>query len=298
MTHALVTSGGASHGAWQLGYALRLSELDPTFNPDIFSGTSVGGLFAAFAAMNPDFGQAMVEYDQLWKDEVEETKDIYKTWWPSWLGPFAHVPALWKGSAFNAEPLQKLIQRRFDPERVKLSGKRLILTSVDLLSGELRLHTQRTIIDWKPVYATAAYPLGFDMQVLDEGLHTDGGAREIAPLKPAIDAGATRIDVLVTAPRDMPRWVDDESVLRLLQRGLRVLNILADEILDNDIRTCLEVNRKVLSGVDQRHRFIDLRIHRPRAPLHESALNFNREVWEVNYERGKADADLDFRPLR
>lgn len=293
MTHALVASGGASHGAWQLGYARRFSELYPDFNPAIFCGTSVGGLFAAFAGMQPNFSEAMVAYEDFWRTQVHKTSDIYKPWWPSWLGSLAYIPALWKGSAFDASPLRKLIQKRFDAERLRLSGKKVRLTSVDLLTSELRTHTERTIIDWKPVYATAVYPLGFDMQLLDdEGLHTDGGVREIAPLKTAIDAGATAIDVLATTPRDMPRWVDAEGPLRLLQRGLRVLSILSDEILDNDIRQCLEVNSRVQAGLDRQHRYIHVRVHRPFAPLHESSLNFNEEAWHINYERGWTDAAL------
>lgn len=288
--HAIVTSGGASHGAWQLGFALELVKHMPTFNPGILCGTSVGGLFAAFASQHARFSTAVEEYNDLWEQRVRKTKDIYKTWWPSWLGPLAYVPGLWKGSLFNAKPLQKLIREDFDPDLTRMSGKKLRLTSVDLLSGELVMHTEKTIVDWEPVYATAAFPLGFQMLEMEGGLHTDGGIREVAPLASAIDAGATEIDVLVTEPETMGKFEDAGGFQKTLQRGLRTTSILVHEVLQNDIRRCQDINAAVKQGRDPHHRFIELRVHRPSAPLFESSLNFDREVWTVNRKRGKEDA--------
>lgn len=290
--HALVTSGGASHGAWQLGFAREWVRLRPETNPRIFAGTSVGGLFSAFAAMHANFPTAIRELNQLWDENVRKTGDVYRTWWPSWLGPLAYLPGLWKGSVFNAEPLQKLIQKRFDPSAASASGKRLLLTAVDLRSG--RLIEYDGAADWRPVYATAAYPLGF--QMLDDGagrLLTDGGVREVAPLSAAIRAGATSIDVLLTEPASSPEWEDSGGVQKLVQRGLRTAQLLVNEVLENDVRLCRSVNVNVARGTaEPGQRYVDVRVHRPKTPLHESSLNFHRKVWEVNRERGEADARL------
>jgi predicted acylesterase/phospholipase RssA len=293
---AIVTSGGASHGAWQLGYADVLAR-HSDFNPEILCGTSVGGLFAARCAMRPSFQEALEDYIGDWEKRVRKTDDIYKTWWPKWFGPLAHIPALWQGAAYDASPLMKLISSTFDADAVRASGKKLRLTSVDLNTGALFTWTEETIRDWKPVFATAAYPLGFQMTdiVGNSGLHTDGGVREITPLKSAIQAGATDIDVLITEPEGMSKWHDEGGLKKLLHRGLRVLSVMANEILENDIHVCEEVNERILSEGhdpdDPKHRLINLRIHRPSAPLYQSSLIFDREVWEVNRARGRKDAE-------
>lgn len=299
--HAIVTSGGASHGAYQLGWALEVSETyKDAYEPDLFVGTSVGGLFAAMVAQYSHFADGVAAYNQLWEQSVRKTSDVYKTWWPSWLGYLSYLPGLWKGSLFDASPLQALIQEHFDPESVRIAKQKLILTSVDMRSGKLLLRWQRSI-DWRHVYATAAYPLGFPMIDVPERqgtekkvarLLTDGGVREVTPMKAAIDAGATSIDVVMCAPQIREKWEDRPGPLRLWRRAQRVLDLMLNEIVENDIRRTISVNRRVLEGQDKKHRFVRVRLHRPAHALHGDSLDFTRAVWEVNRARGRTDAKV------
>lgn len=292
--HAIVTSGGASHGSYQLGWSEKVAQvLGSDFNPTLYVGTSVGGLFASMMAMHSTFVDGANAYAELWDEHVKKTKDIYKTWWPSWLSYLAYLPGLWKGSLFDARPLQKLIEKNFDPLAVRSSGKKLILTSTNMETGALRLWREEEIFDWKPVYATAAYPLGFQMPLMDDGnIHTDGGVREVTPLSAAIKAGATVIDVIMCQSEEQSKWKDGDGIMRLVDRATRVLSLLTKEIIENDIKRCTEINQRVLDGSDTKHRFVEVRLHRPIGGLRNSSLNFDREVWQVNRERGMADAQM------
>lgn len=303
--HALVLSGGGAHGAWQLGYAEGLVQaLGSEFEPDHYVGTSVGGLMAAAMAQERTFAKGVARYGALW-DRIEGNKSIYKTWWPRWLGPLAYIPSLWKGSVYKASPLRSLLRENFNANElvgdaaglVRIEGaKRLTIATVDLRSTDLVYYTERTIHDWRPVYATAAYPLAFEpIKLADGSLATDGGLREVTPLARAIDAGARHIDVIMVQP-DLPNlanWPDRGGfmgLLRLFNRADRMVGTLVNEVIKNDIRRCLKINAKVRSGVDTEHEYVSLRVHRPKASLSGSSLDFDPKHWRKNRETGRQEA--------
>lgn len=300
MKHALVLSGGAAHGAWQLGYAERLGRLyGGAFDPDIYVGTSVGGLMAAALAQFGNFRAGIHWYGDLWDQYVHDSRSIYRTWWPRWLGPLACLPAAWKGSLYSARPLRQLIEDNIDVDLIHQSGKALFLTTVDLKTGDLQHHSGMDMQSWEVVYATAAYPIAFEpIRLPHYSLATDGGLREVTPLARAIRSGADRIDVIFPRSNHPSTWTDQGGFLglmRLVRRALRAVDIMLDEVIENDIRHCVSINAAVRNGDDTMHRIIQLNVHRPPDPLLGPGLDFSRETWTANRERGQWDATAWFR---
>ena len=65
MTTAFVLSGGASHGAIQVGMLQALAERD--VHPDLLIGTSAGAVNAAYVAGHGTGGQALDELAATWR---------------------------------------------------------------------------------------------------------------------------------------------------------------------------------------------------------------------------------------
>ena len=293
MSKWIAASGGAGHGSWELGYAERM--IREGYDFDGYAGVSVGALFAAYLAQHSTFEEGVRAYADVWERRVNKTKDIYRTHWPSWFWIFKYLPALWKGSLFNTDKLQKTLQEEFDPIALKSSGKQCRVVAVDMISGSKNSWTQASIRDWKPIYASASYPFGFPPIKIGKQLLTDGGVKEVTPLAAAIAAGATEVDVIMVSSRTRPDWAPPKSFLgkmtRLLSYGKRILDLMMQEIIENDLAQCLRINEDVKNARAPGKRYVEVRVHRPETPLHESSLNFNRKVWEVNRRRGFEDAD-------
>lgn len=274
----MVLSGGAAHGAYQLGVAKTLSKAGMEF--DGFSGTSVGSLNAGLFSMSVSFFDAVNEAQKVWNKI--ETKDIYKTWLPSWLGKLAFLPALWKGSLYNTKPLMKTIQQLFYSRKIV---KPLITSAVDLKSG--KLFETKNPVNWQAFYNSSAYPMAFEMLSYGNGLFTDGGIREITPLSSVIDEGATDIYVIMTSSGKMGEWKDEGW--KLFNRGLRILDIMLNEIMENDIRLCKKINENVRKNLDFTHRKVNVYVIRPNQKLKGSSLEFTQQNIQENINRGIED---------
>ena len=128
---------------------------------------------------------------------------------------------------------------------------------------------------------------------IDDELPTDGGLRELAPLQPAIDAGADRVHVLDVGPTELSQWSDpiyqSSRDLRLLRYLARYQAIHTHEVLLGDIKRCRKMNEEVRNGRDTMHREVDIMIHYPSRPLIGSILDFERTIWKANRERGLKD---------
>ena len=85
---------------------------------------------------------------------------------------------------------------------------------------------------------------GTELEVEINGeMWTDGGIRAVSPLSAAIDAGADAIDMLLLTPAEPhPRFDPKASAIEV---GLRCLDIMLDEIVDNDAKMALLVSREL-----------------------------------------------------
>ncbi len=164
-------------------------------------------------------------------------------------------------SIYNTAPLRKIVKRRLNIERLKSSGKKLIIGAVSFQTGEYKTANEQSdnIIDW--VIASSAFPIFFPMPVIDGQNWTDGGVRETVPLHDAIELGATEIDVILTSPLTHKKIGDN----RILPQISRTLDLMTTEIMTNDLLHDSVVHAK---GVR-------IRIFAPKDHFHVDPLAFD-----------------------
>jgi len=298
MIKALVLSGGAAKGAYQVG-ALKKWIVDDEEDYEIFCGTSVGSINGASLAQAAP-GELKQRYSTLrgvW-DTIGNDK-IYKDWC---LGK---ISALWKQSVLCTKPLREhLIPDNMDVDALLASGRKFRSVSVNWRTGQLKVATEADsdICGW--IYASASLPMFFEPALVDGELYTDGGLREAAPLSAAIDLGATDIDVIITSNPDIPdNW--DTSGEKTLGFALRAVDIMSTEILLNDIRVCMEKNKTAAlvkfiqeSGLElppdlaeySSLRHVNIRLLKPSGVVTHDSLDFEQENVQAMMELGYADA--------
>lgn len=285
MFDAISLSGGGSHGAYQAGVLFGLSQ-NRVLTPKIFGGTSVGALNTALLASRADLRSAALELRKVWMDLAES--DVFRPWWPRWLGPLRYLPAIWEGSALNTKPLRDLLAALYEPGAPAKAGHRLRIPAVSLNSGEMRVWNERTT-DWKALYASSANPL-FEPIEIDGELYVDGGVRDITPLGQVIDAGGREVLVVHTMPKQLGPWED--GGFKLMHRLGRQIDILLNEIQTNDLRQCQRINRQVKAGLaDPRHRVVRVTVFRPSRPLAGTSNEFDAAAIRDNFDLGVEDSE-------
>jgi len=110
---ALVLSGGAVHGAYQLGAIKYLVE-DLGMQYDVLCGVSVGALNAAFMSLYPKEQEkaAVANLESIWNNISNSS--VRKNWLP-----FGVVHGLWLDSIYNSQPLIDLVHKTVDLEKVR-----------------------------------------------------------------------------------------------------------------------------------------------------------------------------------
>lgn len=288
---ALVLSGGASKGAYQVGVLKHLlGNLEIKY--DIIGGISVGAINAAYLGMHKhgQEKQCIKNLEILWRQLT--TDQIYVPWlnWPGALKYLSYIYALFKSSLYNSQPLREFIEKHYDPELIANSGKRLQVGAVSLNTGEYRIFAEDFPQMVDAILASSSFPAAFCPIEIDGQLWTDGGVKEITPLKSVIKAGATEIDVIVTSPKDSIK-TEFNKTPSLLQLGPRIIDIMSGEIMANDLSRALEINKLIKRGATiPRKKYIPIRIFRPKVKLVESSLEFEQKFINPMIKIGYEDA--------
>lgn len=286
---ALVLSGGASKGAYQVG-VLKHTMGDLKIQYDAICGISVGAINGGWLSMYPH-GQeveCIENLEGIWR--TLKTSSIYTNWinlpWPfSYLN---YVAAIWKSSIYNSAPLIKLIHEQFDPEKMRASGKKLKVGAVSLNSGEYKLFDETFENMTDAILASSSFPAAFIPIEIDGQLWTDGGVRQITPLKSAIALGYDSIDVIITSTDNGMSEFHGTSLVKI---GPRIIDIMSEEIMLNDLSRALELNELIKNGAQiPGKRYIDIRIFRPEESLPGSSLEFDQESISKKIDIGYADA--------
>jgi len=263
-------SGGGAKGQWHVGIIERLmGDLETLY--DAYAGVSVGALVAAF------LGQFKTGEEREASDALTmlfsgiETKHVWKRWFP-----FGKL-SLWKPSALNSSPIEKLVRRLLDIERVRASGKQVRVGAVALESMEYRIFDQHCPEFVSAVLASASYP-AFFRPIPMAGQHwTDGGVRHVTPIKALIDLGCDAIDVSICHPpkaripfEKKPEWPDV---------ALRALEIMSDQLIWADLAEAKHINRRIQLGDPDMagKRRIEFRVFYPEQVLLSDSLEFRPE---------------------
>ena len=190
-------------------------------------------------------------------------------------------------SIFNLGPVERLLRESgaVGQQTVLQSGIALRLSIVGLESGQLRHVNERgeiSGVDAAPVelldaaIASASIPLMFPPRLLAGEHYVDGGVREILPLQPAIDAGATVIFAITATQPSLPvESIADQSLIGI---GMRAIgDLMVDELTEGDIRAGLTSGNQV-----------QVHIIRPTVDVHDI----------ITIQRGLIDISIDYGYMR
>ncbi len=236
---ALVVSGGGSKGAFAVGAIKHLLSTGLDF--DIVVGTSTGALIAPLV-VSGDIVLLEEVYTSVRTKNVVARKRV--------------ADALATTSVFDVEPLATLISTHIDDDRARRlvrSDKQLLVCTVELQSGATVYHHTREAPEpdenvryrrmrsrsdiMRAVLASACIPVFMPpISIPKDSDHqfVDGGVREIAPIKAAINAGATDIYAIILSPKKRePKPGSFEKSTGVL---LRVIDLFTQEVVLNDLR--------------------------------------------------------------
>jgi len=282
---ALVLSGGASKGQYLIG-ALDYLVTEKNAKYSILCGVSIGALITGFAAQ-----YKIGEEDDLIEDLKElslsiHTSDIHKRW------PLGYISALWKTGARSSKPLREFISNNIDASKIASSG-RLLRVGATKLSGNpsepftLFTETSSNIIEAIKA-STALSPLLESIEIQGEWF-VDGGFQCPTPLKAAIVAGATEIDVVLCYPTKMASFEYGKK-LTALDIFKREVDLATHKLAWSEIKQTQAINKLVLAGLASDKKFIKLNIIVPKSELSVDSLEFNPKDAKRLQEQGFNDA--------
>ena len=144
------------------------------------------------------------------------------------------------------------------------------------------------------VCASAALPPAFEpLPILcADGVirvFADGGFTNNAPIRQAIDAGATEITAIFVDPTT--KSVDEHLVENIAHVASLMLEANTSRMLELDLKLAERINADVLAGVAPDKRYVKIRIIGPDRPILLPVLDFNdfNEIAAL-MERGRVDA--------
>jgi len=279
---ALVLSGGGSKGSWQAGVLTRLLGEEGQYY-EVICGVSVGALNGAFLAQYPLGREREASFDlgNLWR--AVETSKIYKRWFP-----FGRLHALWRGSAYNSEPLADWVSTALDTKRIQTSGRKLRVGAVSLTTGEYRLFGEDYPELTQAVLASASFPAALCPVSMEGELWSDGGIKEITPLQGAIALGASHVDVVLCSPKSTTTPFPADA--NAISVAMRTIDLMSDEILNDDLAKTAMVNQLVEAGACNDKRLVTIRVFRPEKNLIESSLDFSNDKMRALLDQGYAAA--------
>jgi NTE family protein len=303
----LVLAGGGARGAYEIGVLSTLLpwlEKEHGQRPDVFVGTSVGALNAAFLAAHAH------------EDTASLVEQACETWrqigYRDVLAPIVSIDELttvgrlaislaFRGvtpySLLDSEPLAATLSRliRFPDIHKNVADPGVPLRACAVVATAA--HTNRSVvfhdggrspagderrgIDYAPsrisrdhVRASAAIPVAFpDVEVEEpepaRGRYFDGGTRMNTPIKPALALEATRIIVIglnsvSPAPKSRHRPDLFDGASQIVQ------GLLVDPVV-NDVETLATINQTLIhggtvAGADGHHRVVPHIFVAPQTP--------------------------------
>ena len=243
---ALVLSGGGGRGAFQCGVIEKLAQLG--WRPDIVVGTSIGSMNAAVWALDGTPGVA-----QMW--EELRTRDMHR---------FLRLRP-WN-SLLDRSPWKRTLERYAPEDRLRHVTLPLYIVATDITTGHPVIYSNHRDLDGsKPLYqkvdaithdhllASSAIPYVYAQALVNRTNHWDGAVMYNSPLRPAIDAGADEIFVVLLSPyHDI---LAQDAVLAPAPRGITgrlgyVLDLAITATFENDFEQMRKINRRVHRGAD------------------------------------------------
>ncbi len=280
----LVLSGGGAKGAFQVG-AERVLREEGGFRWERVLGVSVGALNGALLGQErPD------DLAEVWRTIKEE--DVHRKF--PWLVVALRVGILGQRALYDDRPLRDTIQRHLAgrPFKVPVHVGRVSLASglYHLVSSE---RPEAEFLD--AVWQSATMPVVWEP--IGRESWVDGGLRNVTPLGDALGFDPSEIVVILASPRAIEAVPPPPDLLQVALRSLT--DITVNEILRNDLREFLRVNRLVLQAAEQGatlrdesgrpYRHVAITVVEPDGPMGDT-LDFSPAIIRRRMEAGEATA--------
>lgn len=256
MVTAVVLSGGGSLGAVQAGMLLAL--WDANISADLYVGSSVGALNAAYIAGHPDAPGAH-QLARIWTTLRRE--DVFPT------DPVRVLRAMLgrSNSLTDPQPLRQLVQRNLNYQRLEDAARPVVVVATDVLTGNEVALSEGPAVD--AVLASAALPAVFPPVTIGPCLLMDGGVVNNTPISVAQQFGADTIYVLPTgyacALEEPPRSA--------LGMGIHAVT--------------LAIQQRLIADVGALQGNLDLRVAPPLCPLTVSPIDFTHTARLIDRAR-------------
>lgn len=303
---ALILAGGSIKGAFQAG-AFR-SVIESGFKPDFIYGVSVGSLNGAFICNEAgkqnvhsieklDWNLISQSLISFWTKNITQPSDIALR--TKDISLFAHILFERFHGLLNTTPIQNLIKQTIKVEDLKKSPIGFQAGAVNIGDGKITYvdASDKNFIDY--LLASSAIPI--IMPVVNIGgdkskQFVDGGLRDVAPLRKAMENGADEIICILCHPENFEGG--NFNSRNILQLSERIMDIAVNEIINNDIEWAMFLNNFYAdSRLEATKRSvtpqkkIKLTIIRPQSAINLDLQNFNssdiQRLLELGYKRGK-----------
>jgi len=299
---ALVLSGGSIRGAFQAGAINRI--LQSGIKPRAIYGISVGSLNGGFLAdragkaaldkREPNWPEIGDELGRFWLENITSFEKIGKK-----RNKLRLLISLIRSSfdgLIDTKNLRELVVRSLDEDHLRACPITFKAGCVDIESGRLiTADSQSYYPDLrKYIIASTAIPIVMPVSWIQDRPFLDGGLRDVAPLKVAIDGGAEEIFCLLCQEKTIK-----ESRLNLgnlAEYAERMMDIVINETLNNDIERAEKINARLRAECDRAveeaagHKYIPIKVIRPSASLNIELTDFNRADIERIYKLGQKEA--------
>lgn len=290
---ALVLAGGGARGAYEAGVLSYVFEhlyprLPVEFEFDVFSGTSVGAVHAAFAAATASI------------DPRVRAKQLVETWTTMRLGDVLRLtladlvtlplralglrrtrraasggPVI--GGLVDVTPLERIVAQRIPWKRLpntlrSPAPRALCISCTEVRTGRVTVFLDGPLSDSAPwahdanaqaivtsigpshVRASAAIPFLFPAVLVEDRYYVDGGLRMNTPLSPALRLSADRALVVTLKKRPVPVRdtppYSEEVVTRPAFVLGKALDALTLDQLEYEIQRLELVNAIIQRGED------------------------------------------------
>lgn len=290
-------------GAFQVGAIQAVMEKG--FEPDMIYGISVGALNAAFLTNEagrqsieekkidwPTTGRKLLE---IWVKNITQPQNVALLRSRVSLGVYTLMSRF--DGLLDPSPLHNLVRKQLEGFILRNSPVKIKVGAVNITSGEMVYASpdDEFFIDY--VLASASLPMLMPPIAIGskKDMFLDGGLREVAPIRKAIEDGATEI-VLVACHSKQLYNRENFSPRSIISLVERVRDITVNQIVNSDIGWAESyAERSVLRGKP-----IKLTIIRPEAPLlldlqHFSSEDISRLIvdgYRVALETLKRDEEL------
>lgn len=277
---ALVMPGGGGRGAYQVGVAKALFERGLTF--DFAFGTSIGGINSTFLAQG-----ALARLEEMWCSI--RSRDVFSL-------PSAHqIGRLVLGhklGLLDTNPLEQLLRREVDLQKLKASKMKIGWCTTDLCSLETRFITIDDIVSTNELVdvlmATSAIPMAFPPRhIHGKGLWVDGGLVRNTPVETAIQMGADEVYMVLLHPERI-----SVCPVNMFEVLVRCLDIVLDASARKEIETAELYNRLLASGSSESagRKNVLIRVFQPREPVNTTLLEIHPDRSKKLIRQGYEEA--------